>query len=101
MRVANAAVEGYWPESLLTPPDSEAISRDLEMIKAQIHSSLPLKSRQQLVFERSHSKGHNRHVTLLTLRQQASTRFGCTLWSWGKLSTMSATSSACSYGRCL
>ncbi|OLQ04824.1 Beta-galactosidase [Symbiodinium microadriaticum] len=26
--------QGYWPESLLTPPDSEAISRDLEMIKA-------------------------------------------------------------------
>lgn len=26
--------QGYWPESLLTPPGSEAISRDLEMIKA-------------------------------------------------------------------
>eukprot|EP00439_Symbiodinium_sp_Y106_P053143 s1271_g7.t1 len=26
--------QGYWPESLLTPPDSGAISRDLEMVKA-------------------------------------------------------------------
>ena len=44
MRVANAAAEGYWPESLLTPPDSGAISRDLEMVKAQIHSGMRQKN---------------------------------------------------------
>ena len=33
-RCNHLATKGYWPESLLTPPDVEAISRDLHMIKA-------------------------------------------------------------------
>ena len=28
------ACQGYWPESLLTPPDDGAIERDLRQIKA-------------------------------------------------------------------
>ena len=29
------ACQGYWPESLLTPPDADAVERDLRAIKAR------------------------------------------------------------------
>ncbi|CAE7199168.1 unnamed protein product [Symbiodinium natans] len=34
MFVHGVLYQGYWPESLLTPPDVEAVGRDLRMIKA-------------------------------------------------------------------